>query len=197
MTIPELIDVAERDSPFYRNSGGGVTLSGGEPAAQPKFVIELLSELRNRGIHTAIETSGFAEWDIFEPIAERSDLILFDLKHMDPEIHERYVGVPNKKVLSNLKKLTQLRKSVILRIPVIPTVNDSIENMVKTANFIRGLGGSVEEVDLLPYHRLGVMKYQRLGKTYPVNGMDPPNSGKMEEIAGLFQAYDLKVKIGG
>lgn len=196
-SVPEVIEEVERDYSFYRNSGGGITLSGGEPTAQPKFSIKLLSELQNLGIHTAIETNGYAEWSLFEPIVQRSDLILFDLKHMNSELHERYTGLPNHNVLRNLKKASQLGKTIILRVPVIPGINDSITNMVDFANLIKELKGGIKQVDLLPYHRLGVLKYQRLGKVYPLNGVEPPTSGKMEDIAGLFQAYDLRVMIGG
>jgi pyruvate formate lyase activating enzyme len=196
-SVPEVIEEVERDYSFYRNSGGGITLSGGEPTAQPKFSIKLLSELQNLGIHTAIETNGYAEWSLFEPIVQRSDLILFDLKHMNSELHERYTGLPNQNILRNLKKASQLGKTIILRVPVIPGINDSITNMVDVANLIKELKGGIKQVDLLSYHRLGVLKYQRLGMTYPLNGAEPPDPERIEEIACLFQAYDLKVKIGG
>jgi len=195
--ISEVIEEVERDYTFYRNSGGGVTLSGGEPAAQPQFASKLLSELQILGIHTAIETNGYAAWSLFEPIVQKSDLVLFDLKHMNAELHKKYTGLSNQTVLRNLKKVSQLGKTIILRIPVIPGINDSITNMVDVANLIKGMRGGIQQVDLLPYHRLGVLKYQRLGKDYRFNGVESPTPERMEEIAGLFQAYDLRVTIGG
>jgi len=197
MSVEEVISVAARDVPYYRNSGGGVTLSGGEPAAQPCFSVLLLKALRDAGIHSAIETSGCAPAEHFDAIAREADLVLFDLKHTDPEVHEEQTGIPNGGIVDNLKRLVGTGKPVVLRIPVVPGVNDGMGELVRLANFAKGLGDAVERIDLLPYHRFGVPKYARLGMPSRFNGAEPPPPERMEEIAGLFRAYDLKARVGG
>lgn len=197
MTVEEVIREAARDEPYYRNSGGGVTLSGGEPAAQPGFSVLLLEALRDAGIHSAIETSGCAPAENFDAVAGAADLVLFDLKHTDPAVHEEQAGVPNGGIVDNLQRLAGSGKPVVLRIPVVPGVNDTLGELVRLANFARGLGSAVERIDLLPYHRYGVPKYARLGMTSRFNSAEPPLPERMEEIAGLFRAYDLKTRVGG
>ena len=197
MSVEEVIRVAARDVPYYRNSGGGVTLSGGEPAAQPEFSVLLLKALRDAGIHSAIETSGYAPAEHFDAVTREADLVLFDLKHTDPAVHEEQTGVPNGGIVDNLKRLVGTGKQIVLRIPVVPGVNDAIGELVQLANFAKGLGGDVERIDLLPYHRYGVPKYARLGMAPRFNGTEPPSPERMEEIAGLFRAYDLKARVGG
>lgn len=197
MSVEEVIRVAARDMPYYRNSGGGVTLSGGEPAAQPGFSVMLLKALRDAGIHSAIETSGCAPAEHFDAVAGAADLVLFDLKHTDPAKHEEQTGVPNGGIVGNLKRLVGTGKPVVLRIPVVPGVNDAIGELVRLANFAKGLGDAVERIDLLPYHRYGVPKYARLGMASCFNGTEPPPPEKMEEIAGLFRAFDVKTSVGG
>jgi pyruvate formate lyase activating enzyme len=197
MTVEEVIREAARDVPDYRNSGGGITLSGGEPAAQPGFSVLLLKALRDAGIHSAIETSGCAPAEHFDVVARAADLVLFDLKHTDPAMHEEQTGVPNRGIVDNLKRLVRTGKPVVLLIPVVPGVNDAIGELVRLANFAKGLGDAVERIVLLPYYRCGVPKYARLGMASRCNGAEPPPPERMEEIAGLFRAYDLKARVGG
>ena len=197
VTVEEVIREASRDVAYYRKSGGGVTLSGGEPAAQPGFSVSLLEALRDAGIHSAIETSGCAPPEHFDAVAGAADLVLFDLKHIDPAAHAAHTGVPNGGIMDNLQRLAGAGKPVVLRIPVVPGVNDSLGELVRLADFARRLGEAVERIDLLPYHRYGVPKYARLGLASLLDGVDPPPLERMEEIAGLFRAYDLKAGVGG
>lgn len=197
MTVEEVVREGARDAVYYRKSGGGVTLSGGEPAAQPGFSVSLLEALRDAGIHSAIETSGCAPPEHFDAVARAADLVLFDLKHTDPAVHAELTGVPNGGILENLARLARTGKPVVLRIPVVPGANDSMGELVRLANFAKGLGNAVERIDLLPYHRYGVPKYARLGMASFLVGTEPPPLDRMEEIAGLFRAYDLEIRVGG
>ncbi|MDY6972980.1 MAG: glycyl-radical enzyme activating protein [Thermodesulfobacteriota bacterium] len=196
ITQDELLQEVLKDSLFYRNSGGGVTLSGGEALYQHEFAFQFLKKCGEKGIHTVLDTSGQAPWEIIRDILNYTDIVFFDVKHMDPAVHKRLTGVSNEQILKNLEATALLAiVPIIIRIPVIPGHNDSKKNMEDTARFIRKLG--IKEVNLLPYHRLGMSKYKGLGRKYPL-GEDiiPPNDTDMERIRGIFVSYNLRCSMG-
>jgi len=152
-----------KDKPFYDETNGGITLSGGEPTIQIDFVYNLLQECRKRGISTAIETSGFFKWDRFKKLLPTLDWVLFDLKIIDEKAHRDYCGQSNKLILENAQKLTHFFSNVIFRMPVIPSINDDKLNIQKTCQLMKRLGK--KELHLVSYHKLGYGKYQMLGRT--------------------------------
>jgi len=193
MSAEEVIKELEKDCQFYRRSGGGVTFSGGEPVLQGEFVRELAEELKKRNIHTAIETTGFADWDIFRDAVKNVDLVLYDLKAFNPEKHMRFTGTDNRCILDNARKIAGL-KEVIFRIPVIPGFNEQVEDMENLAGFISECkpGG---EVHVIPYHALGKPKYERLGKVYALAEVKPPSGEELARLKDIFTAKGLKTEI--
>ncbi len=194
MSIGEIIEEVEKDRLFYESSGGGVTLSGGEVLAQREFTLQLLKKLRSRMLHTAIETSGFAPWEHVEEIASGCDLVLYDLKHMDSDAHRKYTGVPNERILENAKHLAKIKRELIFRVPLVGGVNTDMRNIRAFAQFVVQTG--VEEVHLLPYHRLGESKYVKLGREYDCAGFTPEKEA-VDEIRAVFESHNLRVMIGG
>lgn len=172
-----------RDRLYYQNSGGGVTFSGGEPLLQKDFLRTLLLACRQEGIHCAVDTAGNLPWESLAEIAPLADLFLYDVKAFDEETHRRATGVSNQRILSNLKRLSETGSSLWVRIPVIPGVNDSVEEMAQITGLLAGLKG-IQRVELLPFHTLGSEKYASLGLTYPAEGVKLPGKSKME----TFQA---------
>jgi pyruvate formate lyase activating enzyme len=196
MTVDEVLSIVEKDRLFYDESEGGVTLSGGEPTAQPRFSQRLLQSCQERGIHTAIETCGHAVWNVWQTILPHLDLILYDLKEINPTRHKRYTAVSNELILDNLRRLARTDKTIIVRRPIIPGYNDDQESIHALACFVHELG-TVHEIHLLPYHRFGRDKYERLGMKYPMG--DVP-SLREEEVTGLrdtLVSHGFRVKIGG
>jgi pyruvate formate lyase activating enzyme len=164
MTADEVVREVERDLIFFEESGGGVTLSGGEPVAQPRFAEAVLRACRERRIHAVLETCGFAHPEVFLRVALAADLVLFDLKLMDPVRHKRYTGVSNRGILRNLEQLVERGRAVRVRIPVVPGINDSEEDAADFAEYLKRL--AIRDVELLPYHHIGIEKYRRLGLSY-------------------------------
>jgi len=203
VTVNEVMREIEKDILFYRNSGGGVTFGGGEPLLQSDFVKAVSIECEKKGIDVAIETCGYYPWGNLEKVIEHVNLIMFDLKHMDSDLHSKLCGYPNDLILSNLTRLCELVDShsldlqIIVRIPVIPGLNDS-KNISNTAKFISSLGNAVTRVELLPYHQLGIKKYERLGIKYDLKEVNVPTDEYMKNIKKLFTKYsDIDTKIGG
>jgi len=197
VTVGDVLQEVERDRLLHEASGGGVTLSGGEPAAQPLFASRLLEALKDAGHHTALDTCGHADWEAMEKILGHVDLVLYDLKHMNPQTHEELTGATNKLILSNLRKLSKMSsKKVVVRAPVIPGLNDSAGNVEAMARFLGDLG-NIEAVELLPYHNLGVPKYGALGREYALSHLQPPTRERLEEVRGLLEAWGLKVILEG
>jgi pyruvate formate lyase activating enzyme len=188
------IDEVERDRAFYKRSGGGVTFSGGEPMLQKDFIKRVLGECKKRRIHTAMDTSGNVSWQSFEETLPFIDLFLYDVKLIDEEKHREATGVSNKKILKNLKNLVNNHAKIIIRIPVIQGVNDSVEEMEKIAKFIKELD-SVERTEILNYHQLGSGKYKSLEKDYLAKEIKPLSSEEMEKIKEVFLKKTLKVKV--
>jgi pyruvate formate lyase activating enzyme len=185
-----------RDVPFYDESGGGVTFSGGEPLLQRPFLLELLKECKREELHTALDTCGFASWESLDSLRRYVDLFLFDLKLMDEDRHFAYTGVSNRLILENLQTLAGLGEAIILRIPVIPGVNDDQETLREMGEFAALLPG-LKRVDLLPYHPTGMDKYQRLKMDYRLSELQTPAEEDMQGIARLLSSYQLSVQIGG
>lgn len=198
MTVDEVMKKVEDDVPFFLKSGGGVTLSGGEPLVYDKFSADLLCECQENYIHTALETSGYAQWDKVKSVVQYTDLVLYDVKHMDSATHKTLTGVPNELILENLEKIRKEmpQVSVVIRVPVIPGANDTDENMEATALFAKKVGVGI--VHILAYHRMGMGKYYGLGKEYPLGEeVESPSDERMEAIQKIFQAHGLKCGIGG
>jgi pyruvate formate lyase activating enzyme len=169
VTIDEVIRVCLQDLPFYEESGGGVTLSGGEAMVQHQFTGRLLRKLRGKGVHTAIETTGYAAPGIFEKILAEVDLLIIDVKHHDRKLHKQWTGVSNELPLRNLATAIRSGGPVIVRIPVIPGVNDSLDDARAFADLLRPIG--VSGVQLLPFHQFGSRKYELLGWDYRMDGV--------------------------
>jgi len=194
MTSKEILEEVIKDIPFYRRSNGGVTLSGGDPLVQIDFASEILRLCKEKEIHTAIETSGFADWDDFKTLLEYTDFVFFDIKHMDSKKHKYGTGVGNEKILENLRKISNLNKNIVIRIPIIPGFNDSVENIEKTAKFVKNLK-NIRKIELLPYHRLGVIKYERIGRTYLLKEINPPGNRGLIKLKNIIEANNMKCEI--
>ncbi len=194
MTVAQVMAEIEGDIPFYDESGGGVTLSGGEPLAQRDFALGLLEACKEKEIHTALDTCGFATWDTFERLRACVDLFLYDLKLVDAEKHHQFTGVSNERILANLQALSQRGHKILLRVPVIPGINDDAETIRQIASLAASLP-HLDGIELLPYHHIGVDKYTRLNKTYLLPDAQPPSEEKMAELTYILQAYGLPVKI--
>jgi len=198
VTAGEVFKEVAADSIFYQRSGGGVTLSGGEPLAQPQFAINLLKLCKDGGIHTAIDTCGYARWETVKQVLEHVDLVLYDFKHMDPVEHEKYTGVSNDLILDNVKKIHHdLSIPIIARIPIIPGYNDSVENIEATARFITTELGDAISVHLLPYHKLGESKYDSLEKVGNPVSITPSSEEHMAELKKIVESFGLVVHTGG
>jgi pyruvate formate lyase activating enzyme len=185
-----------RDRIFFDDSGGGVTISGGEPLTQAPFVTEVLRLLRAEGVHTALDTCGFGRWPDLRDAAEHASLVLYDLKLLDPARHKAATGVSNEIILDNLRALAGVHPAIWIRIPVIPGVNDDDGNMEATADFVHSVPG-IRQVDLLPYHPTGEAKFARLGIDYALHGTTPPDQRRLDALAARFRARGLMTTIGG
>ena len=192
MTVEEVVQVVSKDTLFYRNSGGGVTASGGEPTHQPVFLKALLARCQEAGLHTALDTCGLVEWQTLEEILEHVDLVLFDLKHMDTEVHRNLTGVGNEIILENLERTTK-HKLVVVRVPLIPGYTDSKTNIEASGQFLSRIGAP--RVDVVPYHQLGVGKYERLGKKYTLRDVETISDERTEECIQILERYGLQVDI--
>jgi pyruvate formate lyase activating enzyme len=193
MTVDEVVKKVEQDRIFYDNSNGGMTVSGGEPLVQSKFVGELLRKCKEKGIHVTLDTSGNVPWENIESVLEHVDLVLMDIKHMDPEMHEKGTGVGNEIILKNARKISA-RVITWIRIPLIPGYNDSESNIEKVAGFASDIGA--EKVSLLSYHELGSSKYPKLGRVYQMEDTTPPDEDAVERVKKAIESYGLKVDIG-
>lgn len=202
-TVAELASVVERDSIFYRGHGG-VTVGGGEPLLQADFVSQFLKACKEEyAINTAIETSSYATWEKASSVFDYVDIFQMDIKHMDSAEHMRLTGVPNAPILANIQRVAQTydfsKRTMIIRVPVIPGLNSSEENIAATAEFVRRLE-VVKRVELLPYHSYGAAKYERTkwSGSYQLNALAPTAPDElMERLAALVKSFGLTVKIGG
>jgi pyruvate formate lyase activating enzyme len=188
MTVGEVMTEVEKDVIFYDQSGGGITLSGGEPLMQMDFLLALLSRCRQHNIHTAVDTSCYAEPAIIESVANMADLFLCDIKHMDNEIHERFTGVGNNLILDNIRLISQAGKKIVIRIPVIPGFNDDPANIEATGEFTASLQG-VGRIDVLPFNRGGIEKSTRLTGEIESMQLEKPDDEQMSSIAQSLSKY--------
>jgi pyruvate formate lyase activating enzyme len=194
-TVGEVVEQVARDLPFFRSSGGGVTLSGGEPARQADFSYNILLACKQRGIHTALETTGYARWEVMSRLARVTDLFLYDLKFADSNAHRRCTGVPNRLILANLRKLAAERRNIQVRVPCIHGVNDGVEQIQATARLVKGYG--VERIALLPYNTAAGAKYKWLDRPYPLEATQGQSDEYMARLAEICRDEGLAVQVGG
>ena len=191
MTAEEVFDQVRRDKIFYDSSGGGVTVSGGEPLTHGDFVAELFALCRGEGIHTCVETCGYVPQAAFEKVLSLTDTFYFDLKLMDSEMHREYTGQGNDQILSNARFLAEKGADILFRQPLIPGVNSPEENVKATAAFIRSLGREDLALQLIPYHRMGTSKYAALDIPYTLEDMKPMAAEEVEAVRALYESFGV------
>lgn len=193
-TPEELLGEIEKDRVFYEKSEGGVTVSGGEGTFQPQFLIEFMKLCKANGIHTALDTSGYAKWHVLKKVLPFVDLVLLDLKIMEPKKHREILRGSLDLVLENAKKINEAGKRTIIRVPIVPHYTADEENIHQIARFISQLT-VVERVELLPFHRMAESKYYQLGRSYPMDDVQPPSGLLMENLKRLMESHGLKVVV--
>ncbi len=193
VTVPELIEELLKDRIFYEESGGGVTFSGGEPLAQPEFLRRVLIACRKEDLSTAIDTAGYVPLKTLMAIAPLADLFLYDLKDMNRERHKVYTGVDNDLILTNLQVLARHHKNIIVRMPIIPGINDDESNIRRSGEFLATI--NIKRVELLPYHKMATDKYTRLGEKYLLPDLTEPAKDSMEKIKILLSTYGPEILI--
>jgi pyruvate formate lyase activating enzyme len=196
VTVGEVINEVVQDRPYYNRSGGGITLSGGESLLQPDFAVALLKACKENGITTAIETTGFANADVIKRFLPYLDTVLMDVKHINSDKHKEFTSQPNERILENAKLIASEAKKLIIRVPVIPTFNDTVAEIAEIAAFAAALP-NVNEIHLLPYHSMGRDKYTGLGREYGMDDIKSPTNELMEVLKQTAEQFGLKVQIGG
>lgn len=196
VTVAELMVELEKDVVYYDESNGGVTISGGEPFAQPDFLLELLRSCRTRGIETVVDTCGYVAPQLFRRVAEHVDLFLYDLKIIDEQRHRQFTGVGVESIHDNLRWLAEQNRAVIVRFPLLPGVNDDEENIRAMGAFLVALANR-PRVDILPYHRIGVDKYARLGREPRLANTQPPSEQSLAAVAQRLVDCGLHVTVKG
>lgn len=195
MSAGEVMAEVRKDVPFYQNSGGGMTISGGEPLYQPDFTLALLKAARAEGIHTCLDTSGYAPWSVLEQMLPYVDVVLYDLKGVSPALHRARTGRPNSLIMQNLQALTSDGVAVKVRLPMVPGFNDSESEMRDVARFVADLS-HVPPLEILPYHRLGESKYEALGIENGLH-LEPPPRAEVEALADLVRELGVDCQVGG
>lgn len=196
MSVEDVMEVLERDRPFYEESEGGVTFSGGAPLSHPDFLEELLKSCQERGLHTVLDTCGHVLWEVLNRIRPYVDLFLFDVKMINDALHIKYTGVSNILLLDNLRRLAKNGHTIVVRAPIIPGINDAPGQIQKLGEFVANLPG-VSRLDVLPYHEMAAEKYRRLGRDYSLRGRRAPSDETMQAIALALREFGLEVHIGG
>lgn len=196
VTVGEIMTEVEKDRTYYRRSGGGMTLSGGECLWQPEFSYALLKSAKENGINTAIETTGYASPETVLKIIENVDTVLMDIKHINGEKHKEFTGRDNSLILENAALIAKNAERLIVRTPVIPTFNDTEKDISDIADFALSLG-TVKEMHLLPYHRIGSDKYAGLGRPYTMSHIEVPTAEKMKTLLKAAESRGIKAQIGG
>ena len=196
VTVREVMAEVAQDMNYYRRSGGGLTLSGGESLLQPEFAKALFMAAHQYGMNTAIESTGAVDFNIIEDILPHIDYFLMDIKHMDSKKHEEFISKPNTKVLENAVKIAKKANNLVIRVPVIPTFNDTPEEIGAIAEFAASLD-NVKKMHILPYHRLGVDKYKGVGREYALSEIVPPDDGKMAQLKRAAERFGIECQIGG
>ena len=195
VTVGELVEEVAKELPFFRSSEGGVTLSGGEPARQPEFSHNFLLGCKQHGIHTALETTGHARWEVVSALASVTDLLLYDVKFIDSESHRRYTGVPNDLILKNLGKLAAQGHEIHVRVPCIPGINDGEGQIRSIAKFVSRLG--IRRSVLLPYNAAAGAKYEWLDRPFTLPDGETQSEEYMASLTGICRAEGLTIQIGG
>lgn len=196
MKLEKVISEIQKDELFYEESGGGVTFSGGEPLMQIDFLKELLDYCKDQQIHTSLDTCGHTSWEQMEKIKDKVDLFLWDIKLINEQEHQKYTGVSNKWILSNLRKLDSEHKNISIRIPIIPTITSTNENIEEIIQFLESLENHYD-IELLPYHTIGKGKYKRLQREYKLDEIVPPTKEEMDDIKKSFTSKGYNLKISG
>jgi len=197
MTVEQVMKELRKEQIFMEELGGGVTFSGGEPLQQADFLLEMLMACKAERMHTAVDTSGFTNWKMLEKVLQYTDLFLYDLKLIDDDLHKTYTGVSNKLILENLEKLLELGRNLRIRIPMIPGVTFTEENINQTFDYLSELKFSIEGVDLLPYHNIASHKYERFGMENKLGELKSIRKSDLEETKLRFEKAGFEVKIGG
>jgi len=197
MTVQEVMAEIQKDLVFYDESGGGVTFSGGEPLLQADFLRELLLACQLSGIQNTLDTTGYAPRDVFHSIIDHVDLFLYDIKFVDDQLHQKYAGVSNTVILDNLNTLIMMKKSIRLRLPIIPNFTDGEKNIDEIAKFILKLNPGGMDIDMLPYHKIARHKYEKLNKEYLIGQTEVPSKLKMQQLKKTIEAFGHNVSIGG
>jgi len=193
MSVGGVLSVVERDRVFYRQSGGGVTFSGGEALAQADFIRELVEKCWASGLPMALETCGHFSWVRNKDILAKMELIFLDIKHMDPETHKRVTGVDNQIILQNAIQITREKMPLAIRVPLIPTINDDVENITTTAAFVSEKLEGVLGVEVLPYHTLGKGKYKSIGLEYQLDHLVPPSAADVARARKIFLDFGIEI----
>jgi len=196
VTVREVMEEVLKDYPFYRRSGGGLTLSGGESLCQPDFAVALLKAAKANSISTAMESTGYADTEVLDRYLEYLDYFLMDIKHIDSDKHEKFTGKRNEKILENARYIAKHAKNLVIRVPVIPTFNQTPEEIAQIAEFASSLP-NVTKLHLLPYHRLGLDKYAGLGRKYELEHITPPTDEHMNMLKTIVEEHGLECQIGG
>jgi pyruvate formate lyase activating enzyme len=189
------VQEAIKDLPFFQRSGGGVTLSGGEPLMQPKFSFNFLLACHQQGIHTALETSGYTRREVLSQMVKVTDLILYDIKLLDSTLHRYYTGVPNEAILENLRHIASMDQAIQVRVPCIPGINDSKEHVQSIAKFMNEIG--LQRIALLPYNVSAGAKYQWLGRPFPLSNTSTQSDNYLTALSDICVKEGLQVQIGG
>lgn len=196
-TVEEVLEEVERDVPFYLNSGGGMTVTGGEPTAFPEFTMDLLRGAKERGIHNCLDTSGFCEWDILDAMRPYVDIFLYDVKCLSGKQHILRTGVNNSPILANLGLLAEAGEEIIVRLPIIPGFNDAVEQMERVAEFLERLKPSILQVDLLPFHNWCGDKYRWLGMDWEYREAETMSVSEVDDLLDVLEDRGLSATIGG
>lgn len=195
-TVDEVMEVITKDEIFYETSGGGVTFSGGEPLYQPDYLKELAKACKEKGYHVAVDTSGFTNWENLKNIIDYVDLFLYDIKGVNDEKHQKYIGVSNELIIENLRKLDKEDVDIFIRMPIVKDINDSDDDIKLAIDILKDLK-NVKQINLLEYHSMGMEKYPRLGKEYELTGEEKPTADRIHNIQNMFESENFKVVIGG
>ena len=197
MTVAEVMDTVERDASYYSRTGGGMTVSGGEPLVQWQFALRLLREAKRAGLHTALDTTGHGDWEVLDEMLNFADLVLYDVKHPNSAKHREGTGVSNERILENLRK-TAARPGakVWVRHPLIPRFNDSEEDLKELCKLVLTLKPSVEKISLLPYHKFGEPKYAATGREYPWKSISTITDEQIAEFKELVESHGIEAHVG-
>jgi pyruvate formate lyase activating enzyme len=196
-TVEEILEEVERDIPFYLNSGGGMTVTGGEPTAFPEFTLALLRGGKERGIHNCLDTSGFCDWDVLDSLRSYVDIFLYDIKCLSGKQHVLRTGVNNSPILANLTRLAEAGEEIIVRIPIIPGFNDSVEQMAEIAQYLDRLQPAILQVDLLPFHNWCQDKYRWLGMEWQYRDAQNMDLSDVDDLLDVLEDKGLNATIGG